>query len=465
MDIATLRRAMAPTSVSDATLTAYLPHFMEAMKAAQITTVRRAAAWCSQIGHESAGLRYMAEIATDGPGWTDDRRIYRGRGPIQLTWSSNYRKFGQWCKATGYVTDSELFVNQPELVEQPKWGFLAASWYWLNGGPRPGQINGYADAGDILAVSRCINGWIGGQDPNGYADRKDRWNRCLAIGDQLLAGDAVPDNSKRPAYNAFNNWTKNQSSRGGVAIDCVFIHTQEPAKTPSMDYVNDGALNLSNFIKSTEGSANPVSYHTVASQNLNDKGVTVVYCADTDNKSWSVGNSNPRSLNYCFGGSFSGWTTEQWMQQSGAIDAIAWEIVSDCIKYGMTTKDQRPPVDWSTNYAHNPPVISDHRYCSVKLRDGNNHTDVDNGRGTFPWKYFEDRINEYTDIQLGLTSDDETTPPVTPPAEKRFPDDWTDRELMVEVLKQLRGPALAGWPQLGGKTLVDAVSELRKATS
>lgn len=276
-------------------------------------------------------------------------------------------------------------------------------------------------------------------------------------------GTAVPDSPNKPAYNSFNNWTKNQSSRNGTAIDCVFIHTNEPANAPSMNFVNDGALNLSNFIKSTEGGANPVSYHTVASQNLNDGGVTVVYCADTDNASWSVGNSNARSLNYCFGGSFSGWTTEQWMQQSGAIDAIAWEIVSDCIKYGMTTKDRRPPVDWSTNYAHNPPVISDHRYCSVKLRDGNNHTDVDNGRGTFPWKYLEGRINEYTDIQLGLIQapgSPETQPAAETPT-KKFPDDWSDRDLMIEILRQLRGYDLNGWAQLGGKSLVDAVAELR----
>jgi hypothetical protein len=259
---------------------------------------------------------------------------------------------------------------------------------------------------------------------------------------------AVPDNPNRPAYNAFSNWTKNQSTRGGTAIDCVFIHTNEPANTPSMNYVNDGALNLSNFIRSTEGGANPVSYHTVASQNLNDKGVTVVYCADTANKSWSVGNSNPRSLNYCFGGSFSGWTTEQWMQQSGAIDAIAWEIVTDCIKYGLTTKDKRPPVDWSTNYAHNPPVISDHRYCSVKLRDGNNHTDVDNGRGTFPWQYLEDRINEYTDIQLGIANEPTTTPEV-PPVTAPKPVGPADDQVSLR------------WNCLGGQTLVEAVAEIR----
>ncbi len=280
-----------------------------------------------------------------------------------------------------------------------------------------------------------------------YPDRyQQRMGDAQAIYDRL-SGASVPDNPNgRPPYNAIENWTKNQSSRGGVAIDCVFIHTNEPANTPSMNYVNDGALNLSNFIKSTEGGPNPVSYHTVASQNLKDKGVTVVYCADTDNKSWSVGDSNPRSLNYCFGGSFSGWTTEQWMQQSGAIDAIAWEIVSDCIKYGMTAKDKRPPVDWSTNYAHNPPVISDHRYCTVKLRDGNNHTDVDNGRGTFPWKYFEGKLNEYADIQLGITA---TPKPDPKPAAQPVRVGPADDQLTMR------------FNCLGGQTVVEALAEVR----
>ena len=187
-----LRHAMEETEVSDATLAEYLPHFTEAMRAAEITTVNRAAAFGSQVGHESAGLKYMAEIQTDGPDWSWDRKRYRGRGPIQLTWQSNYRKFGNWCVTKGYITDPELFVDQPELVERPRWGFLAASWYWLNGGPRPGQINGFADAGDILAVSRCVNGWIEDEDPVGYPDRKARWRRCLAVGDALLALAATP---------------------------------------------------------------------------------------------------------------------------------------------------------------------------------------------------------------------------------------------------------------------------------
>lgn len=180
------RQIMSRTDSTNEWLATCLPHYVEAMRAAEITSPLRAAAFASQIGHESSGLKYMAEIQTNGPGWSDDRRIYRGRGPIQLTWSSNYRKFGQWCAANGRISDPELFVKQPELVEQPQWGFLAASWYWLFAGPRPGQINGYADAGDILAVSRCINGWIEGQDPVGWADRRSRYLNCMTIGDKLM---------------------------------------------------------------------------------------------------------------------------------------------------------------------------------------------------------------------------------------------------------------------------------------
>lgn len=185
--VALFRRIMSPTEQSNARLGELLPHYVEAMRAAEINTVRRAAAWHSQIGHESAGLRYMAEIETSNPSWSADRTRYRGRGPIQLTHGSNYRLFGEWCRSKGYVTDPELFYKQPELVEQPKWGFLAASWYWLHGGPRKGQINAYADAGDILAVSRCVNGWIDGVMPVGWADRRTRYLNCMAMGDQLLA--------------------------------------------------------------------------------------------------------------------------------------------------------------------------------------------------------------------------------------------------------------------------------------
>ncbi|WP_369803685.1 peptidoglycan-binding protein [Mycobacterium sp. NAZ190054] len=59
----------------------------------------------------------------------------------------------------------------------------------------------------------------------------------------------------------------------------------------------------------------------------------------------------------------------------------------------------------------------------------------------------------------GFHPDGAPTPPPSPPV-KRFPEDWTDRELLIEILRQLRGPTLAGWNQLGGKSVVDKLAEL-----
>lgn len=166
---------------------------VEAMIAASVTTHLRAAAWFSQLGHESGGLKHTAEIQRSHPSWSADRTRYRGRGYIQLTWEGNYRRFGIWCRDSGFVDDSEIFVKAPELVEQPKWGLLASSWYWLFGGPKPGRINEFADAADLLRVSACVNGWLPQNSPvpdeaNGYQDRERYYNRARSMGDAIVPG-------------------------------------------------------------------------------------------------------------------------------------------------------------------------------------------------------------------------------------------------------------------------------------
>jgi len=165
-----------------------LPGFVNAMVAAQCTTVERAAMWCAQIGHESAGLRYMEEIASGAAynGRADlgnvhpgDGPRYKGSGPIQLTGRHNFRKFSQWCHAQGWVDSPSYFEDRPELVRQdPKWGFLAATWYWVVARP---NINAMADARDIVGVTRAINGGT-----NGLPDRQLRYQRCLNLGARLL---------------------------------------------------------------------------------------------------------------------------------------------------------------------------------------------------------------------------------------------------------------------------------------
>lgn len=78
--------------------------------------------------------------------------------------------------------------------------------------------------------------------------------------------------------------------------------------------------------------------------------------------------------------------------------------------------------------------------------------------GNLDMDWFRGEIQKDID---GVFDGPGTPPVVTPPAAKRFPDDWTDRELMVEILRQLRGPTLDGWPQLGGKSLVDGLAAIR----
>lgn len=165
-----------------------LDPFVGAMRAAQITTPLRAAHWCAQIGHESAGLVYMEEIASGEAynGRTDLGNIYpgdgprfKGSGPIQLTGRHNFGLFSEWCFAKRYTTSPTYFVDHPDLVRtNPKWGFLAASWYWTVARP---NLNRLADADDLVGVTKAINGGTTGLD-----DRRERLTRCKALGAKLL---------------------------------------------------------------------------------------------------------------------------------------------------------------------------------------------------------------------------------------------------------------------------------------
>lgn len=187
MDAETLSKAMGG-SLSMSQYRNYLPDFEEAMLAARITTVNRAAMWCAQIGHESLGLRYMEEIASGaayewrkdlGNVVSGDGRRFKGSGPIQLTGRHNFTKFSKWCRQMGYTDSNNFIVDNPAIVRtNPKFGFLAASWYWTVERP---HLNAVSDARSLESATRLINGGL-----NGLADRRQRYNRCLSMGSKLL---------------------------------------------------------------------------------------------------------------------------------------------------------------------------------------------------------------------------------------------------------------------------------------
>lgn len=286
----------------------------------------------------------------------------------------------------------------------------------------------YGDAiGDANLASQVISNVQHPRDDlrGAYAQH---WDRAWAL--VRGASPSVPpvvtggnDVADRPDFNEYAKWSTNNEARGGVKVDLFLLHTHE----------GDGnADSQADFLISTEGTGNPRSYHYTISEDPNDHGVTVVDVVDTDFAAWAVGASNYRSINLCFAGSRASWTREQWLKQSRAIDVAAYLAAQDCKKYGIDPRVIVPP------YAFNPPGISDHRYCSLHLQDGNNHTDVGDN---FPWDVFTAAVAKY----MGASPN---PPAPTPAPVFTYP---STEEMIKQIWEQLFGPKAAGWEGLFGK--------------
>lgn len=141
----------------------------------------RLAQFLAQIAHESGLWRYDAEVwgptaaqkrydtrtdlgntaAADGDGF-----LYRGRGPIQITGRANYREFTAWARALD--PQAPDFVANPDAVLTDPWEGLGPIWYWDTR-----DLNRYADNGDLLTITKRINGGT-----NGLADREAQYTRA-----------------------------------------------------------------------------------------------------------------------------------------------------------------------------------------------------------------------------------------------------------------------------------------------
>ena len=119
----------------------------------------------AQLAHESGNFRYMEEIASGaayegrkdlGNTQVGDGKRFKGRGPIQLTGRTNYRKYGQQLGID--------FENNPEIVAIPSVGLLVACKFWADN-----NLNALADQDDVTTIARRINGGL-----NGFEDRKNK---------------------------------------------------------------------------------------------------------------------------------------------------------------------------------------------------------------------------------------------------------------------------------------------------
>lgn len=170
------------------------PGFVKAMHDAQINTVRRAAMFIAQLGHESVGLKYMQEIwgpTSQQAGYEGRRDLgntvagdgyrFRGRGPIQVTGRHNYGECSRWAHAKGLVPTPTYFVDLPDEMSSDRYGFVGAVWYWTTR-----NLNSYADRGDVDGATRVINGGY-----YGLEDRRRRYNKAISMGDRILPGGKV----------------------------------------------------------------------------------------------------------------------------------------------------------------------------------------------------------------------------------------------------------------------------------
>lgn len=185
----------------------YIDHWYEALCKIlpdyEINTVPRVAAFLAQTAHESGGYkalrenlnykaeslmrvwpRYFPDIATaqhyahnqeaianrayanrmgngdeaSGDGWR-----YCGRGLIQLTGKSNYQAFAE---------SIETPVEEiPEYLGTFEGAIQSGCWFWESN-----NLNQYADKGDILTMTKRINGGT-----LGLADRQKHYDHAIHV--------------------------------------------------------------------------------------------------------------------------------------------------------------------------------------------------------------------------------------------------------------------------------------------
>lgn len=188
----------------------YIEHWYEALSAIlpdyDINTPQRIAAFIAQCAHESGGFRAIKEnlnyrpaslrrlfpkyFPTDalaeqycampnkqeaianriyanrmgnGPEESGDGYRYCGRGLIQLTGKDNYTRYAQSLEIS--VEEAQEHLTTFEGCVQ------SAAWFWESN-----NLNQWADKGDILTLTKRINGGT-----IGLEDRIKHYNHALHV--------------------------------------------------------------------------------------------------------------------------------------------------------------------------------------------------------------------------------------------------------------------------------------------
>ena len=152
------------------------------------------AAFLGNAGTESVELTEWTQIpcnsATDAP--------YCGRGPMQITFSSNY----EYCAQQTSYCSCPTILDNPELVSSDTdtgFGTAACVWGILSGHNLSNDADG--SLAGFKATACYINaGHSPCGDPNGWGSRQSYWyeaNSCLGISEELWLKDFIAFNATR----------------------------------------------------------------------------------------------------------------------------------------------------------------------------------------------------------------------------------------------------------------------------
>ncbi|NGM36291.1 peptidoglycan-binding protein [Methylobacterium sp. DB0501] len=176
-----------------AIITAIGPVLATTLAQSQIDTPLRIAHFLAQAAHESdsfcttqeyaSGTAYngRADLGNTTPG---DGPRYKGRGLFQLTGRANYRSFGALLHLD--LEDDPTLAAEPVVSLRIACAFWTTRTYRASSGKRL-SLNQLADADDITAITKVING---GQ--NGLDDRIFYLKRAKAVLADLAADTVAP---------------------------------------------------------------------------------------------------------------------------------------------------------------------------------------------------------------------------------------------------------------------------------
>jgi putative chitinase len=181
-------------AASAANVSAYLPFLKQAMVEFEINNPARVAGFLAQLGHESGQFRYMYEIwgptpnqkryeppsdlardlGNTAPG---DGKRFKGRGPIQITGRSNYKRYGDLLNVN--------LIDNPDRAAEKDIAFRTAGAFW-----KMNNLNQLADRQWYMTITKRINGGF-----NGLDDRVKQYERALNV----LGGPRLRDVQNDPA--------------------------------------------------------------------------------------------------------------------------------------------------------------------------------------------------------------------------------------------------------------------------